>query len=75
MGKSEGSNAEGKALNFRSGQKENRGGAASTVGPGEGAAEEGGVAIWGACCAEYVAGLYVRGSSTQYYVTVNSQSP
>ena len=39
MGKSEGSNAEGKAENFRSGPKENRCGAAGTVGAGEGGEE------------------------------------
>ncbi|MFZ3266073.1 MAG: hypothetical protein WA172_18855 [Terriglobales bacterium] len=33
--------------------KTNCGGAASTVGEGEGCGEEGGVADWGACCDEY----------------------
>jgi hypothetical protein len=44
-----------KAHNIDGWQKENRSRSASEVGGGEGAAEEGGLAAWGACC-EYAAG-------------------
>jgi hypothetical protein len=74
MGKSEGSNAEGKAENVRSRQKTNCGGAAGTVGAGEGAAVE-------SCleptepAASYAAGFRFLRSSAQNPVTLISQSP
>jgi len=40
----------GQAHHIRCWQKENRSRTASEVGEGEGGAEEGGLAAWGACC-------------------------